>query len=307
MADTFNRNLELLTVARSGTSAVLGPIGTLDRTTQGLTRSFLATSGTAKSLELFTRTLSGVTGAAVLSFNRTLGHFARSLVAQSPPGTMARRMREFNHSLSGTTGAAGVFNRSPTYLTRSFGGYSPAIGQVARTLQLFQRTMNGASVILITPIALSMNTERQALTSYTNYAFNSFAKFNGVFLGASDAGVFALTGANDDGTVIGAVVRSGVSDFGTSYQKRVSRAYLGYRSDGDMLLRVVTNETSTHDYAVPYRAHTGLHGARVPIGKGLKSRYWQFELQNVAGASFTVDDLEIKPIVLRRRIGGSDA
>ena len=306
MAGTLNRNLQLLAVSRAGTSDVLGPIGTFAWSMEGMTREFLAASGSGRTLELFAREFSGVSGVATLSFDRSLEVFTHALTAQAPPGAFSRQLRFLTHDMQGLTGAAGTLDRVTEELTRGFGGYSPAIGQAARTLRLFQRVMGGSTAVS-DPIVLSMNTERQALTQYSNYAFNSFAKFNGVFLGASDAGVFELNGADDAGTGISAIARTGTTTFGTSHQKRVDRAYIGYRADGELRLRVITNETVAHDYAVNYRAISGIHGARVPIGKGLKSRYWQFELQNVGGADFEVDEIEIKPIVLRRRIGGQDA
>jgi hypothetical protein len=152
-----------------------------------------------------------------------------------------------------------------------------------------------------------MHTEKQAFTTYTNFPFNSFAKFNDVWLGAADGGLFVLAGATDDGTFIDAAVRVGITDFSTSHLKRVARMYVGYRADGDMQLNVTTDENQTRSYALRSTGNSGIHGNHVRIGKGLKARYWQFELQNVDGADFELNTMEIKPDVLKRRIGGGDA
>ena len=306
MSGTLNRNTQLLTVSRAGTTGVLGPIGVLNRSTEGLSRMFYAASGPGRTMQPFTRSFEGVTGSAVLGFDRQLEQFNRVLTAQPPPGDLARQMRFFTREGEGLTGAVGDLTRETALLLRVFDGYSPAIGQTARVLQFFQHVMLGSTAVT-GPVVFSMNIGRQALTTYENYAFNSFAKYNGKFLGASDAGVFILTGADDDGTAINAVLRTGMTDFDTSYQKRASRLYLGYRADGDVTTRVITDETDVHGYLLHATSNAGLHGAHVPVGKGIKARYWQFELQNVAGADFELDSLEVKPIVLRRRIGDMDA
>ena len=41
---------------------------------------------------------------------------------------------------------------------------------------------------------------------------------------------------------------------------------------------------------------------RFKVGRGLKSVYMAFELGNVAGSDFAADVLEIRPLVLDRRL-----
>lgn len=151
-----------------------------------------------------------------------------------------------------------------------------------------------------------MHTETMALTQYSNFPFNSFAQFNGVTLGASDQGLFALTGATDNGTPIDAFARVGITDFNTSHLKRVDRIYVGYRSDGNLVMRVLTDETQQRDYLLR-ASGAGLHGNHVRLGKGLEARYWQFEVRNLNGADFDLNTIELKPTTLKRRIGGWDA
>ncbi len=207
-------------------------------------------------------------------------------------------------------------------------GYSGAVGTSDIALPLLQyegtapQEAVGQSVTVRIPLILakgtaqqlsvqlggvSMHTERQALTTYSNYPFNSFALFNGVYLAAGDGGLFALAGATDDGAFIDAAARVGMTDFGTSHLKRVDRLYVGYRTDGDLVLRVFTDEVTVRDYALKSSGAVGLHGNHVRIGKGVQARYWQFEIQNTNGADFELNMIEVKPQVLRRRVGGGDA
>ena len=46
----------------------------------------------------------------------------------------------------------------------------------------------------------------------------------------------------------------------------------------------------------------GVHILRVEFGRGLKAAHWGYELRNVNGADFGVNDTELRPLVLDRRI-----
>lgn len=148
-----------------------------------------------------------------------------------------------------------------------------------------------------------LNLRKGALTEYDGFAFNSFAVFNGVVLAAGPAGVFSLgTQATDAGTAITGRVKTGQDAFGESVHKRVPRLYVGYDTDGDMLFRVITTEGGSRTYSLPDNHVRGIQQRRVPIGKGVKSRYFQFETENVAGADFSVSDILAYPTKLRRRV-----
>lgn len=147
----------------------------------------------------------------------------------------------------------------------------------------------------------------RAMRRYLNYPFNSYAQLGDTLYGASDTGVYTLAGDTDDGAAIYAAMRTGLLDFGTRQLKRMERAYLGYASDGTLCLRVgITSPTGSKvDYtykmtAVPADAP---REQRIQIGKGLKSVYWQFELDNSAdGSNFELSDVTVLPMLLTRRV-----
>jgi hypothetical protein len=227
----------------------------------------------------------------------------------------------------GTTGAAGAVALGLKALALAVSGYTGAVGSASLTLPVLQLGVGGSenivgSVTLQIPLlvlqatgnlpaganstTVVMHTESMALTTYSNYAFNSFAQFGGVYLGANANGIFALTGATDNGAIIAAAATLGITDFGSSHQKRVDRCYVGYRTTGDLVLRVTNDESTVRDYALRATGNAGLHGNHVRIGKGVAARYWQFEILNTNGADFELDIMELKPTMLKRRIGGSD-
>ncbi|GEM_PF-3991552 len=151
-----------------------------------------------------------------------------------------------------------------------------------------------------------LHAETQAFTSYTNFPFNSFARFGDRYFGCSDTGIYLLEGPDDAGVPIEARVRLGLEDYGTSALKGAESMYLGYRADGGMLLKViVTNDAGDleeHWYALESRPAQEITYGRAKIGRGLRSAYWGFEIANVAGADFSLDGFRWLPLVKDRRI-----
>lgn len=179
--------------------------------------------------------------------------------------------------------------------------------------QLFANLIERVEVMAFikTPAELAqgwvMNTEgAMPVSEYDNYAFNSLAYSSDEMLGCTDQGLYTLDSETDDGTDIDAKVTSLMLDFDTSKLKRMSTAYVGYTSDGQLLLKVRSVDQGQHvEHWYEGRnpdEQTPPGQNRMKIGKGLRSRYWVFELVNVDGSDFELDKVELYPIVLQRRI-----
>jgi hypothetical protein len=149
-----------------------------------------------------------------------------------------------------------------------------------------------------------MNTRTMAASEYQNYSFNSFAKMGNKYYGAKDDGIYLLGGEDDDGEEINALVQTGLMDFGTSHYKAIPSVYLGVKSDGELALRVVTTEQGvrTENWYSSNINNDLAASDRITLGKGLRSRYWEFALTNVDGADFDVHQIEMIPVVLERRL-----
>lgn len=148
-----------------------------------------------------------------------------------------------------------------------------------------------------------LNTRTKAVTTYSGGAFNSLCQFNGLVLAATAAGVVALTGDNDQGMPIDAVLASGVSSFDSSQMKRVIAGYVGYRAAGDLELTLITDQHHEYIYRVEPRQEVAhLHPSKVKFGRGIDGRYWQWRLANRAGADFGLDSLRLDAEVLSRRV-----
>lgn len=155
-------------------------------------------------------------------------------------------------------------------------------------------------------VGWAMNTEgAMALSQYSNYPFNSFAELNREVYAAAEDGLYLLGGDSDAGTAIDAQIRSLVLAFGTSRQKRLRSAYLGYTASGRLILRlraVTGGQMVEHWFEARDIGADAPREQRVNLAMGMRSRYWQFELVNVDGADFEVDELELHPLTLQRRV-----
>lgn len=143
------------------------------------------------------------------------------------------------------------------------------------------------------------------VSQYENFGFNSFANVGGEYFAASEDGLYRLGADQDDGQPIDAAVGSMMLDMGTSRQKRVQAAYIGYTASGRIMLKVRSEDDGqvVEDwFEAQQQTAAAPRNQMVRIGRGLRSRYWQFELMNVQGADFELDSLEMYPVPLNRRV-----
>lgn len=214
-------------------------------------------------------------------------------------GTVGRVVPAFS-GLVGSVGTAAGILAVPVLLVS---GYGPYIGTMGGYLTLPILEADAAQAIAAAFRAWALNTRHRALTEYDNFGFNSFALFNGKVVAAGPAGVFELSGQDDDaGTDIAASILTGAEDFGTSFNKRVPRIYAGYVATGPLYFRTVVSKDGVRVYLLPYNGQTALQQRRVPVGRGPKSRYWQFGVANKDGADFTISDILVYPERTVRRV-----
>lgn len=150
-----------------------------------------------------------------------------------------------------------------------------------------------------------VSTENAVATEYRNWNFESMCRLGDRYYGASESGLFLLDGDTDDGGPIQASIRTGDLDFGSAQIKRPTEAHLGYTSNGRVVMKVVVvHEGKRTEYW--YEAKAPVRGtateSRMPIGKGLASRTWQFELMNKGGAELELETLRLQMLDLSRRL-----
>lgn len=144
----------------------------------------------------------------------------------------------------------------------------------------------------------AINTRSGAVSEYSNYAFNSFARVGNKYLGASSNGLYELLGSNDDGTSIITQIKSGFAQWAGSRFTMFKAAYLGIHGSGNFTLKIVTADGKTYIYSVAAR---DMRTTKVRIGKGIRTRYFSFELIST-GQDFDLDTIEFVPLVAERRV-----
>lgn len=183
---------------------------------------------------------------------------------------------------------------------------------VTSQLSAFELLQDGAKAVVSFSLngesftGVVLNADTSGVSEYTNFPFNSFAKFNGKYYGCADDGLYSLEGDTDNGETIQGKVRTGLIRMSDGLRTRFPSAYIGYTSSGDVVMKVVTTSPQGQKienwYKLEKRTADSMRETRVKIGRGLSSVYWQFELINVKGSDFEVDSVQLMPMPLERRI-----
>lgn len=147
-----------------------------------------------------------------------------------------------------------------------------------------------------------INTETLAASRYPGYGALAMGEVAGRLYVVTATGIYRVEGDTDAGTPVAATVRTGLDDFGTDRLKRVATAYLGARTSGSVDMTVAGDgEAETGTYAATRVTPAGLKTAKVKLGRGVRSRYWQVEISNVDGSTFELESLTLDEIQTARR------
>lgn len=272
-------------IAASGT---VGPSGVFDADMEGLASEMVGYAHVAGTIDA---ALEGVES----SLSGTLG------IA----GTIDSDLGDLSASLVGTVTIVGVITGDLGELGAALAGYIPITGTIDASLGILGAYMVGTAEAGDTWRVIAMNLQNGAITEYESFAFNSMIEWNGGVYGANADGIYQLTGDDDDGTDIEAYARSGRTDHGTEVTKRASDVYVSAKSTTRMAFRVIADEDrdTVYEYSVPTNLHNGFDSVKSDLGRGLRARYFQYEIANVNGADFECDgfDVVVNPIERRRK------
>jgi hypothetical protein len=147
-----------------------------------------------------------------------------------------------------------------------------------------------------------VNQENGAPSRYEGYDFDAYAQIGQDFLAARGDGIFLLSGDDDDGINIDALATIGRTDFDEAVMKRVTGAYLGLNSAGVVHLTIRTDQgISTGPYKLRQMPSASTT-ERAKVRRGLKSRYWEFDIENVDGGDLQLKSAEFETVFLGRRL-----
>ena len=107
-------------------------------------------------------------------------------------------------------------------------------------------------------------------------------------------------GADDKGTDIDAYFVPATGDFGMG-RKRAMGALFEMECDGAMQISLTGDgKTTIGPYPVTAEVDEGAQMRRIPLGRGMKFKYGKAKIENVDGASFSID----KIILLLEEVAG---
>jgi hypothetical protein len=147
-----------------------------------------------------------------------------------------------------------------------------------------------------------MNTKTLAVTQYVNFNYNSYTKFNGKYLALNNkTGIHELGGDDDNSEDIVASVKTGtINTYGENIN-RLRDSYVTFRSDGDILLKTIGDETNERTYTINNSTTNTIHERRIKFQRGIKDRFFSFELSNISGSSMDIDKLKVAMEPIRKR------
>lgn len=181
-------------------------------------------------------------------------------------------------------------------------GYTAVQASINAALPVVASAFSTSQVVTHVTVLVT-NLVTKAITTYEQYAYNSYAVIDGEYYAAGPTGLYKIdTGDTDVGAPIVAKLRFGQNDFGNTQQKRVSDFYAVAHTDGELTVRAYIDEQAPLEYALkPYGVAT-LNQRRTPIGKGARGIHWQFEIENTDGCYFDISALSIAVADSTRRI-----
>jgi len=88
-------------------------------------------------------------------------------------------------------------------------------------------------------------------------------------------------------------------DFGTKNKKHARDLWLTHRTDGRISVTISTDEDATTEVERRTQIVSDeLHEEKLKVPRGLKGRYYTFEVKNLSGADFDLDSISVMVDVL---------
>ena len=147
---------------------------------------------------------------------------------------------------------------------------------------------------------ITCNTANWALSRYDDENTQSLVNYKGVLLRATEQGLFALIGNNDDLT---AFVDYGRLDHSRQLT-RPDSCLVEYAKQGSLTVTVTETQSGKADnytYELPQETADDLTNGRAKFGRGLKGRHFSYRI-NFNGKYAQIEDAYIDFVTTKRRI-----
>ena len=156
------------------------------------------------------------------------------------------------------------------------------------------------STLFTSPVvtAWAMNVRNAAVTQYSNFQYNSFAKMGERYLGANDQGLWWMDGTLDGIRPVNSRITTGIIQPNGNKLAGVQYAYLGMRGTGQFTVTVTDEAGSSYNYTLNA---VDMETSRVVFGRGFRTRYFTFSLES-KGQDFDLDNIEFVTSDISRKL-----
>jgi hypothetical protein len=148
-----------------------------------------------------------------------------------------------------------------------------------------------------------MNLSHFGVTEYNNFPFNSFANYHGtgIYIGASEEGIFLLDGEDDNGVKINSAIQFGVEDLWKNFINRLREGFVNMRG-GPLRIELILDEGRLTPVTMDLQSLTNvIHEERLKPPRGLKNRFFSVIIKNLGGSDFDLESLRIFCDEIKRR------
>ncbi|MEO5360628.1 MAG: Ig-like domain repeat protein [Nitrospirota bacterium] len=159
-------------------------------------------------------------------------------------------------------------------------------------------------------IVLNINTG--ALTEYTSYEFNGFCQWGAEYFAEGDNGIYILGADTDDGVPISCSIKTSKTELKDpkgkneeSAVKRVPAVNAVVRTPSPFVFKAITDDGAENIYLPEFKEAARSERTaprRIKLGKGMRGRYWQFAIENTAGAPIEIESFEPEVTALSRKV-----
>ncbi len=204
--------------------------------------------------------------------------------------------------INGLTGEIGSLAIEDPLDVFSFAGVYVAHGIMALVDPIDMISLHGIGIpITFIRKGVVMNLSNYAVSEYKNYNFNSIVYYNGMLLGINDLGVHILDGDKDLDQQVEARIASGTEDLGKNVITIPREAWLAYRSDFGVKLDMRMDEVEDLPTAYFGKMARAIRECRAKLDRGIKARFFTWDLKNMSGSKFTLESLRVLGDVIGRK------
>lgn len=151
----------------------------------------------------------------------------------------------------------------------------------------------------------AINTRTNAVSQYSNFAFNSFASIGRKYLAADQSGLYELNGARDLEVNVVGKIEGGYFEPADGKLAGFKGVYIAVAGQGNgagatWMLKLEAGDG--REYLYQRVSNPTLMVTKFDIGKGLRATYFAWKLIAIDGQDFDIDSITFIPMASGRRI-----